>query len=239
MPAPTRQCLSTCAPGGPGLPTGSAATSPRVKTVCSSPKEPSANSPQGIRCRGQSLGPSLSRGHWIRLPKDCELGLELGIFRGVHGCVQGICTHIQPKGSILALREPGAVGQVPDEVSLQLTCSHLAGVHRGHWTVALGGGLLLFTLTQHAEGLLSTGPAPTTAPLFPEQGPAADRLPLPLPHNHQLDCTLPLGSDPPQPNTSICIPVGWKSIFSSPGPKINWRCFPQGRRQSMRQRIGD
>lgn len=88
MPAPIRQCLSTCAPGDPGLPTGSAATSPHVKTVCSNPQEPSANSPQSIKCREQSLGPTLSTGHGVSFPRDCELVVELSIFSGVHGCVQ-------------------------------------------------------------------------------------------------------------------------------------------------------
>lgn len=64
----------------------------------------------------------------------------------MHGCVQAskdmykdVCTHVQapkdgwvcPKGSILALRESGAVGQVLDETSLQLPCRRLAGAQRG------------------------------------------------------------------------------------------------------------
>lgn len=141
MPAPARQCLSTCAPGGPGLPIGSAATSPHVKTVCSNLKEPSAKSPQGIGYRGQCL----SIGHWSRFPRDCELGPELGMFRGVHGCMHAskdvckdVCIHTEatkdgwvcPKGSILALKELSAIGQVPDKISLQLTCSHFTGAHR-------------------------------------------------------------------------------------------------------------
>lgn len=67
------------------------------------------------------------------------------MFRGVHGCTHAskdvckdVCVHIQamkdgwvcPKGSILALKELSAVGQVPDEISLQLTCSHFTGAHR-------------------------------------------------------------------------------------------------------------
>lgn len=88
--APTRLCLSTCVPGGPDPPTGNAATSLHVKTVRSNPKEHSANSPQVIGYRGQSLGLNLNTGHWIKkFPKDCELGSELNILGGVHGCVQG------------------------------------------------------------------------------------------------------------------------------------------------------
>lgn len=85
----TRLCLSTYVPGGPDPPTGNAATSLRVKTVRSNPKEHSANSPQVIGYRGQSLGLSLNTGHWIKFPKDCELGQELNILGGVHRCVQG------------------------------------------------------------------------------------------------------------------------------------------------------
>lgn len=87
--APTRLCPSTCVPGGPGPPTGNAATSLHVKTVRSNPKEHSANSLQAIGYRGQSLGLSLNTGHWIKFPKDCALGPELNILGGVHGCVQG------------------------------------------------------------------------------------------------------------------------------------------------------
>lgn len=88
-PAPTRLCLSTCVPGGPGPPTGNAATSLHVKTVRSNPKEHSASSPQVIGYRGQSPGLSLNTGHWTQFPKDCEPGPELNILSGVHGCVQG------------------------------------------------------------------------------------------------------------------------------------------------------
>lgn len=94
-PTPTRLCLTTCVPGGPGLPTGNAATSPRVKTVCSNPKGHSANSPQGTGCRGKSLGLSLHTGHWIGFPKDCELGPELSIFHwGAWVCTR-MCVYMR------------------------------------------------------------------------------------------------------------------------------------------------
>lgn len=89
MSAPTRLCLSTCAPGGPGLPTGNAATSLPVKTVRSNPKGHSANFPKAIGYRGRSPGLSLNTGRWIKFLKDCELGPELDILSEVHGYVQG------------------------------------------------------------------------------------------------------------------------------------------------------
>lgn len=80
-----------------------------------------------------------------------------------------VCIHIQamkdgwvcPKGSILALKEPSAVGQVPDEISPQLTCSHFTGAHRRQ-TVALEGQATtekaLFIIKQHAGCFLLSRP---------------------------------------------------------------------------------
>ena len=148
-PAPTRQCLNTCAPGAPGRPTGSAATSPHVKTVCSNPKESSANSPQGIGARGQSPGLTLSVGHWTRFPKDCELGPELGMFTGVHAseqrCVYACPGHerwlsVPPRARSWPWAKPGTISQTLNEVSLQLTRSSLAGTQGTTTSASWGPG---------------------------------------------------------------------------------------------------
>lgn len=138
--APTRLCPSTCVPGVPDPPTGNAATSLRVKTVRSNPKEHSANSLQAIGYRGQSLGLSLNTGHWIKLPKDCALGPELNIFRwGTRVCAR-MCIHmfrpqkmpecVPPRAStVFILSHKRAKGWI--KLASNTPAVYLAGAHRG------------------------------------------------------------------------------------------------------------
>lgn len=243
MPAPTRPCPSTCAPGGPGQPTGSVATSPHAKTVRANPKEPAAHSPKGIGGGGkeQAWGPNLSLGPTIRFPRDSELGPELGLFRRVPEskprCVQG-CLHSclghkswpslppgapsQARGSGLCAK-PGATGPVLDEIGLRLTCSSLAGTQRGQADRASPRGQatrqkVLSVQGERTKGCLPIWPAPVKTLLSAEQEAAT---PPPPSHPKGAHCKGP----PPLEIGYSFTPPFLKFGFSS---AQHWHLYPVG-----------
>lgn len=237
-----------------------------MKTVRSNPTEPSADSPRGVRCSGQSPELSLSIGQRTSFPKDPELGLELCIFRGCLGACRRAKVHARiyvhvsrpeemagcgPRAPSRPLRQPGAFGQVLGEISLQLTYGSLAGTQRGQLNNGSWGESTVCAQAAHrappAQPTLHPSrlcvsqntdlPTPTLL-----RSPVGTHRSVQEPHLASDTHSLPLPSslDPSSLAQHQHLYPHWVRIyfFLPLDPKQIGGASPQGRRQSMKQRKG-